>query len=107
MYPKNVSVEDIKEANEKWSLVFQESLHSYILKQTARNRKGQMVAFQGVQKTNAVLKEAGLTTADVYNKQPEELAKILGVDAVLMTTLEKDKNFSDGVAYGLAAGRRY
>ena len=103
--PKNVSVEDVKAANEKWSLVFQESLHSYILKQTARNRKGQMVSFQGVQKTNAVLKEAGLTTADVYNKQPEELARILGVDAVLLTTLEKNKNFSDGVAYGLAAGR--
>ena len=47
----------------------------------------------------------GLTTADVYSKQPEELAKLLGVDAVLMTTLEKNKNFSDGVAYGLAAGR--
>ncbi len=103
--PKNVSIDDVKQANEKWSLVFQESLHSYILKQTARNRKGQMVSFQGVQKTNAVLKEAGLTTADIYNKQPEELAKILGVDAVLMTTLEKNKNFSDGVAYGLAAGR--
>ena len=103
--PKKVSIEDVKEANEKWSLVFQESLHSYILKQTARNRKGQMVSFQGVQKTNAVLREAGMTTADVYNKQPEELAKLLGVDAVLMTTLEKNKNFSDGVAYGLAAGR--
>ena len=30
---------------------------------------------------------------------------MLGVDAVLMTTLENEKNFSDGVAYGLKAGR--
>ena len=40
-----------------------------------------------------------------YRRQPEELAKLLGVDAVLMTTMENDKNFSDGVAYGLKAGR--
>ena len=32
-------------------------------------------------------------------------AQAAGVDAVLMTTLENDKNFSDGVAYGLKAGR--
>ena len=41
----------------------------------------------------------------MYSKRPEELAQLLGVDAVIMTTMEKDKNFSDGVAYGVAAGR--
>ncbi len=102
---KKVSEADIKTANEKWSYVFQESLHSYILMQTSKNRKGQMVSFQALQKTNAILKEANLTLADLYNKKPEELARLLNVDAVLVTTLEMNKNFSDGVAYGLAAGR--
>ena len=96
---------EIKAANEKWSYVFQESLHAYILKQTGKNRKGPVVSFQGLQKTNAILKEANLTLADLYDKKPEDLAKLLNVDAVLITTLEKNKNFSDGVAYGLAAGR--
>jgi hypothetical protein len=96
---------DIKEANEKWSYVFQESLHSYVLKQTAKNKKGVLVAFQAPQKTNALLKENNLGIQDLYDRSPEEIAKLLNVDAVLMTTLEKDKNFSDGVAYGLAAGR--
>lgn len=103
--PKNVTEEEIIIANEKWSYIFQESLHSYILKQTSRNKKGQVVAFQALQKTNAILKENGLTTEDLYSKSPEDLAELLQVDAVLMTTLDKDKNFSDGVAYGLAAGR--
>jgi len=103
--PKNVTEAEIKVANDKWSYVFQESLHSYILKQTSRNKKGQVVSFQALQKTNAILKEKGFTTEDLYSKAPEELAALLEVDAVLMTTLEKDKNFSDGVAYGLAAGR--
>jgi hypothetical protein len=102
---KNETSTDIKDANEKWGYVFQESLHSYVLKQTAKNKKGPIVNFQAPQKTNALLKENNLRIEDMYDRTPEELAKLLQVDAVLMTTLEKDKNFSDGVAYGLAAGR--
>lgn len=102
---KKETTADIKEANEKWGYVFQESLLSYTLRHTSKNRKEPMVSFQGTQKTNALLKDAGLTIDSMYSKTPEELARLLGVDAVIMTTLERDKNFSDGVAYGLAAGR--
>lgn len=102
---KNETAESIAASNEKWSYNFQETLLSYSLKYTSRNRKGQLIAFQSVQKTNALLKEAGLSIDDLYNKQPEDIARILKVDAVLMTTLERDKNFSDGLAYGLATGK--
>jgi hypothetical protein len=102
---KKESVESIKTANEKWAYVFQESLLSYALRHTSKNRKGQMVSFQGTQCTNAILNESGLSLDEIYTKRPEEVATLQGVDAVLMTTLEKDKNFSDGVAYGVAAGR--
>jgi len=103
--PKNVSEEDVKAANTKWGYVFQESLQSFILKQTQKNKKGQMVSFQATQKTNAILKEKGLSVESLYSKQPEEIAAFLGVDAVIMTTMNHNKNFSDGVAYGLAAAR--
>jgi hypothetical protein len=102
---KKETIADIKAENEKWSYAFQEALLSYSLRHTSRNKKGQIVSFQGIQKTNSILKENGLTIEDIYNKKPEEVAKLLGVDAVLMTTLEKEKNFSDGVAYGVVAGR--
>ena len=102
---KNEDREKIKEANDTWGYAFQESLQASALKYTSRNRKGQPVSFQAIQKTNAVLKEGGLTIDDLYSKKPEDIAKLLGVDAVLMTTVEKDKNFSDGVAYAAAAGR--
>jgi hypothetical protein len=102
---KKETNESIDAANEKWGYVFQESLLSYSLKHTSRNKKEPMIAFQGTQQTNALLKEAGLAINDIYTKTPEELAVLLKVDAVIMTTLEHDKNFSDGVAYGLAAGR--
>lgn len=102
---KNETPESIKASNEKWSYIFQESLLSYALKHTSKNKKSPAISFQGVQQTNALIKESGLSLDELYTKQPEELAKLLKVDAVIMTTLEKDKNFSDGVAYGLAAGR--
>ena len=77
-----------------------------MLRETGRNRRGPIVSFQGLQKTNAILKENNLTTMEaISSMQPEQLAKMLKVDAVMITTLDKQKNFSDGVAYGLAAGR--
>lgn len=103
---KKETAESIEAANEKWGYIFQETLLSYSLRHTSKNKKEPVIAFQGTQKTNALLNEAGLTDIDsIYNKTPEELAGLLKVDAVIMTTLERDKNFSDGVAYGLAAGR--
>lgn len=102
---KNNSSDEAKAANEKWGFVFQESLQTFILRQTHKNKKGQPVSFQATQKTNAILKEKKMAIEDVYAKQPEELAQLLGVDAVIMTTMNHNKNFSDGVAYGLAAAR--
>ena len=103
--PKDVTEADVKNAAEKWGFVFQESLQTYILKQTAKNKYGQVVSFQATQKTNSLLKEQQLAIEDLYGKQPEEIARVLGVDAVIMTTLSHNRNFSDGVAYGLAAAR--
>jgi hypothetical protein len=103
---KKETTESIAATNEKWGYTFQETLLSYSLRHTSKNKKEPMIAFQGTQKTNALLTEAGLTAIDdIYSKTPEELSRLLGVDAVIMTTLERDKNFSDGVAYGMAAGR--
>ncbi|HEV7333318.1 MAG TPA: hypothetical protein VGN63_19945 [Flavisolibacter sp.] len=103
--PKEVSEADVKAANEKWGYIFQETLQSFILKQTQKNKKGQMVSFQSTQKTNAIVKEQKLSVEALYSRQPEEIARLLGVDAVIMTNMNHNKNFSDGVAYGLAAAR--
>jgi hypothetical protein len=102
---KNTTDEAINESNKKWGYTFQESLQAYLLKYTSKNKKGPIISFQSLQKTNAILAENNLDIEEMYLRKPEELAKLLDVDAVLMTTLENQKNFSDGVAYGLAAGR--
>ena len=102
---KNTTDEAIRTANEKLGYTFQESLQAYLLRYTSKNRKGPIISFQGLQKTNTILSENKINIEEAYHRQPEELAKLLGVDAVLMTTLENEKNLNDGVAYGLKAGR--
>ena len=103
--PKDISEEDVKAAHEKWGYLFQESLQSFILKQTQKNKKGPLVSFQATQKTNALVKQKAANLQDLYTKQPEEIAQLLNVDAVIMTTLNHNKNFSDGIAYGMVAAR--
>lgn len=41
------------------------------------------VKFQDVSKTNSLLKDAGISYADLRDKSKESLAKLLGVDAVI------------------------
>jgi hypothetical protein len=103
--PRNVTEQDLQQANERWGYTYQESLHSYLLSRGSRKRKGPITQIQGLQKTNALLQQHQLNIAAIYQKSPEELAKLLGVDAVMMTTLEQHKNMSDGAAFGLLAAR--
>lgn len=103
--PKDADGDDAREANEKLGYVFQETLQTFVLRQTAGNKKGTMVSFQSTQKTNALLTKQGWHIDDLYGRSPEELARLLGVDAVIMTTLNHNKNLSDGMAYGIAAAR--
>ncbi|RYE01760.1 MAG: hypothetical protein EOP50_01440 [Sphingobacteriales bacterium] len=103
---KKETPESIRAANEAWSASFQETLLSYIVSKAGKRKKGPAVTFQGVPQTNALLKAAGLDIESAYAKSPDELAKILGVDAVIMTTLDKKKNVSDGVATAIGAGRQ-
>jgi hypothetical protein len=102
---KNESAESIRAANDAWGARFQETLLSYIVSQAGRKKKGPLVTFQGAPQTNNLLKSAGLDIESAYSKSPDELARLLGVDAVILTTLDKKKNVSDGVATAIGAGR--
>ncbi|RYZ22614.1 MAG: hypothetical protein EOO16_08405 [Chitinophagaceae bacterium] len=102
---KKENPESIRAANEAWSLQFQETLLSYVVSKAGKRRKGPMVTFQGAPQTNSLLAAAGLDIEKAYGQSPDSLAKVLGVDAVIMTTLDKRKNVSDGVATAIGAGR--
>jgi len=64
------------------------------------------VTFQDVNKTNSILKKEGITYSDLATKDRAELAKLLGVDAVLQNRSRMEKPMSEGaaVAVGLLVG---
>ena len=64
------------------------------------------VTFQDVTKTNTLLKQAGIGYSDLATKDRAEIAKILGVDAVLQNRSRMEKPMSEGaaVAVGVLIG---
>ena len=95
--PKNFSAEANRDQEKTMSKSIQASLYTFLL----RKSKDYSVSFQDVEKTNILLKKAG-----VYDKLDEttrdELAKILGVDAILGGRFETEQTKSEGAAIATA-----
>jgi len=97
---KRVTVEQLDAINEKTGFAIQDKMYSWFLR---RSEKFQYtVTFQDVTRTNALLKNAGISYGALNSKDRTELAKLLGVDAVLQNRSSMDKPMSDGAA--LAVG---
>jgi hypothetical protein len=97
--PRYISQQDIDINNEKLGYSFQESLYNYLILHNSNSNKGQLKSFQSLQKTIALLKQHDITITNIYEKQPEEIAKLLGVDAVILTNVEEQKNWEEKTAY--------
>jgi hypothetical protein len=93
---KKVSPEQLEAMNEKTGFAIQDKMYSWFLR---RSDKFQYtVTFQDVTRTNALLKQAGITYDNLAAKDRTEIAKLLGVDAVLQDRTSLDKPMSDGAA---------
>ncbi|MCP1252274.1 MULTISPECIES: hypothetical protein [Elizabethkingia] len=76
--PKNYNEETNKEQEKTMAKNIQSSMYTFLL----RKNKNYTVSFQDIEKTNTLLKKAGmLSHLDDFTK--DEIAKALGVDAVL------------------------
>jgi len=94
----------LEKMQEDESFDIQQSMYSWFLK---RKQQGKMwVDVQDVHTTNAILARNGINYANLNQFTPEEIAKILEVDAVVDGTFETSKPMSDGasVALGLLVG---
>jgi len=79
----------------------QTAMHSWFLK---RKKRGSLtVDVQDPQRTNAMLKKEGITYENIQDQLPEDLANLLGVDAVISGNFETDKPMSDGASIALGA----
>jgi hypothetical protein len=91
--PKGYSLEGNKDQELTMTKSIQGSMYTYLL----RKSDDFSVSFQDVDKTNILLKKAGMDgKLDEYTK--DEVAKVLGVDAVLGGRFETEQTKSDGAA---------
>lgn len=101
---KNTTPAQLQDMEQKSGTDFQEKIYSWLLRR--KTQRGYTVDFQDVMQTNAKLRESGIPYAELRSHSPQELAKVLGVDAVLTTSVRTTKPMSDGaaVAVGLLVG---
>jgi hypothetical protein len=74
----------------------QERMYGWFLRRS--NRFNYTVDFQDVSQTNNLLEKAGISYADLHRKSKDEVARLLGVDAVITPSLRTDKPMNEGVA---------
>lgn len=91
--PKNFDLATNKEKEKAMATSIQSSMYTFLL----RKSKNYSVEFQDVDRTNILLKKAGLSDKlDEMTK--DEVAKVLGVDAVISGKYESEQSRSEGGA---------
>jgi hypothetical protein len=101
---RNTSADQMRTLQQQTSLDFQSRIYAWLLRR--QQQSGYTVNFQDVATTNSLLRKANLSDQDMRTLAPQDLAKALGVDAVLTTSVRTTKPMSDGaaVAVGLLVG---
>jgi len=101
---KKISTEDVRKNEESTGLAVQDRMYSWFLRRS--DKYHYTVKFQDISKTNALLKQANINYTDLRTKSKEELAKLLGVDATISSSVRMDKPMSEGaaIAVGLLVG---
>jgi hypothetical protein len=93
--PKALTSEDLVRMEKEEGLALQRQLHAELLRRAGRYT----VEFQDVSQTNLLLNRAGISQDSLYGRTREELAELLGVDAVISGSIHRFKPMSGGEAY--------
>jgi len=99
---KEITPEQLKDMEYGEGRAIQNSMYTWFLNRQKRGKL--LIEVQDPSKTNALLLKSDIT--DLARYTPEELAAILGVDAIITGHFETDKPMSDGasIALGLIVG---
>lgn len=85
--------------------VFQQSLVNNLLRYSGKNGKIPGASFQSIDKTNGLLNSHNIDWKNLNTTDPDELAKLLGVDAVVKMQVTSDRLMSDMASLGLGTLR--
>lgn len=100
--PEGMTESRKKQIEEQETLVFQQSLYNGLSNNLGRFA----LQIQLPNKTNNILRTKGIAITQVSRHNPEELAKILGVDAVVFATVTKHRYLDDKTSVALGAGKQ-
>ncbi len=97
---KEMSAEQMRDLEIKEGENLQFAMYSWFMK---RREAGKLsIDVQDVTTTTALLRQNSITPENIEECTPGELAKILGVDAIISGKFETNKPISDGVTVALA-----
>ncbi|MEM6718198.1 MAG: hypothetical protein AAF611_02685 [Bacteroidota bacterium] len=82
---KSYTKEQIAELEQREGIAVQQALESYFLDR--KRKKKLKIEFQDINTTNRLLKKAGIEAEDMDIYAPQELCKILNVDAIVSGSL--------------------
>lgn len=93
---KEITPEQLQELQKNEGMGIQEAMYSWFL--TRQQRGTLTVDVQNPSSTNAMLNRQGVSVKNLDEYTPEELAKMLNVDAVIMGTFQTSKPMSEGAS---------
>ena len=94
--PKGMTAADVRESEVKSSLACQNSLYTFALEKKSENKI--TIEIQDINRTNALLKKNDINESNYEAQLPEDLCKILGVDAVILGDIVASQPMSNGAA---------
>jgi hypothetical protein len=104
--PAGLTQGRVAEIEEQESLAFQAALYDALLDQSGKRKRPVRIELQPVSKTNRILEENGISVRESWTMTPEDLADVLGVQAVVRTRIRKARYLSDGASLGIDLGTR-
>lgn len=93
---KKLTAEQVNDIVNKMAYDIQDKMYGWFLRRG--NKYEYTVTFQDINRTNARLKDAGITYEDIKSKDRQQLAKVLGVDAVMQGKIVTERPMSEGAA---------
>ena len=104
--PKNLSPDAIAKAEERESIDFQYALMNSILNHANTKKYITTVNFQDINTTLKILEKNSISVRDSWNKDDNELAKLLGVNSVIRMNIRKQRYMSDEASYGVGVAKQ-
>ena len=104
--PKTLSPDAIAKAEERESIDFQYALMNSILNHANTKKYITTVNFQDINTTLKILEKNNISVRDSWNKDDNELAKLLGVNSVIRMNIRKQRYMSDEASYGVGVARQ-